>query len=213
MKCHAPLTIAAVLAVVSCESMNGPLSGGDFDPLTPPGSNRSVPVSSNSGFSPGQFVKAAMNDTAFFLKRPTGDADANKLLKLNTPVKIVSSDGTYAKVELDSGEVGYIPAVMLSDPNAPAAGLPGAPGEFQVYPPLTPIQPINDVLPVIPPSEVPPGGAIPAVIDPVAPAPAAVTPPVIETAPVPPPVPTEAPKKPAEAELKPAEAEIKPAGN
>lgn len=212
MKCHAPLTIATALALVSCESMTGPLSGGDFDPLAPPGSNRTVEVSMNSGFTPGQFVRAAMNDTAFFLKRPSGDADADKLLKLDTQVKVVSVDGAYAKVELDSGEVGFIPAVMLTDPNAPAAGLPGAPGEIQVFPPLTPLAPLNDTLPVIPPSEVPPGGAIPSVIDPsappvevpvpppaaVTPPPAGVTPPAGETPPA------DAPKKPEEGETKPA---------
>ena len=166
----------------------------------------------NSGFTPGQFVRAAMNDTAFFLKRPSGDADADKLLKLDTQVKVVSVDGAYAKVELDSGEVGFIPAVMLTDPNAPPAGLPGAPGEIQVFPPLTPLAPLNDTLPVIPPSEVPPGGAIPSVIDPsappvevpvpppaaVTPPPAGVTPPAGETPPA------DAPKKPEEGETKPA---------
>lgn len=200
--------IAAAVALVSCESMTGPLSSGDFDPLTAPGSNRTIAVSSNSGFTPGQFVRAAMNDTAFFLKRPSGDGDADKLLKLDTQVKVISSDGTYAKVELDSGEVGFIPAVMLNDPNVPAAGLPGAPGEIQVYPPLTPIMPPNDTLPVIPPSEVPPGGAIPAVIDPTAPAP---VPPPSEA--VPAPAAPEATPPPVEAPKKPADEEPKPAGN
>lgn len=201
MKCYAPLTIALVAALVSCESMTGPLSSGDFDPLAPPGSNRTVEVASDNGFTPGQFVRAAMNDTAFFLKRPKGDAEADKLLKLNTQVKVISSEGAYAKVELDSGEVGFIPAVMLTDPNAPAAGLPGAPGEIQVYPPLTPIAPVDNTLPVVPPSEVPPGGAIPAVIDPTTPAPANPANPALET-PVPPPSPE--PSKPVES---------KPAGN
>jgi len=206
MKFYAPVTIAMAAALVSCESLNGPLSSGDFDPLTPPGSNRTIEVTSNNGFTPGQFVRAAMNDTAFFIKRPRGDADADKLLKLDTQVKVISSEGAYAKVELDSGEVGFIPAVMLTDPNAPAAGLPGAPGEIQVYPPLTPLPPVDNTLPVVPPSEVPPGGAIPAVIDPTAPAVAPVTP-GVET-PVPPPAPeapkTEAPEK---------KEEPKPAGN
>ena len=220
MNCYAPLTIAMAAALVSCESMSGPLSGGDFDPLAPPGSNRTVEVSTNNGFTQGQFVRAAMNDTAFFLKRPTGDAEANKLLKLDTQVKVISNEGAYAKVELDSGEVGYIPAVMLTDPNAPPAGLPGAPGEIQVYPPLTPIAPVDNTLPVVPPSEVPPGGSIPAVIDPTAPAvpaPGAPAAPAVET-PVPPPAPE--PAKPEEAkpeEAKPEDAEkkeeSKPAGN
>lgn len=208
MKCYAPLTIAAAVALVSCESMTGPLSSGDFDPLAPPGSNRTVQVSSNSGFTPGQFVRAAMNDTAFFLKRPRGEADADKLLKLDTPMKVVANDDAYVKVELDSGEVGYVPSVMLTDPNAPAAGLPGSPGEIQVYPPLTPITPVNDTLPVVPPSEVPPGGAIPSVIDPAAPpVDVPVPPPSEPAAPVAPATPPAEAPKPAEAEPS------KPAGN
>lgn len=206
MNCYAPLTIAMATALVSCETISGPLSGSDFDPLAPPGSSRTVEVSSNNGFTPGQFARAAMNDTAFFLKRPKGDADADKLLKLDTQVKVISNEGAYAKVELDSGEIGYIPAVMLNDPNAAVAGLPGAPGEVQVYPPLTPIAPVDNTLPVVPPSEVPPGGAIPSVIDPTTPAVQPVTP---VTPATPDSSKPEAPKSEAPAKKE----EPKPAGN
>ncbi len=209
MKCYAPLTIAAVVTLVSCESMTGPLSGGDFDPLTPPGSSRQVSLTSAGGFTQGQFVRAAMNDTAFFLKRPRGDADADKLLKLDTPMKVIANDDAYVKVELDSGEVGFVPSVMLTDPNAPAAGLPGAPGEIQVYPPLTPIAPVDNTLPVVPPSEVPPGGAIPSVIDPAAPPTDTLVPPPSEPA-APATPPAETPKPATD---KPATEEPKPAGN
>lgn len=184
MKFCSLLSSAAMLAIVSCENMSGPISTGSFDPLAPPGSMRKTETAEGgSSFSQGQFVKAAMDNTAFFQKRPRGDADADKLLKLGTQMKVVTTDGAYLKVELDSGEVGYVPSVMVSDPHAPAAGLPGSPGEVQVYPPLGPVPPV-DQLPAIPPSEVPPGGAIPAVIDPAAP-------------PIPPP--TEAPAAPGEA--------------
>lgn len=217
MKLYALLTIAMAAALVSCETMTGPLSGGDFDPLSAPGSNRTIAVSTNDGFTQGQFVRAAMNDTAFFLKRPSGDAEANKLLKIDTQVKVISSEGAYTKVELDSGEVGYIPAVMLTDSNASPAGLPGAPGEVQVYPPLTPIAPADNTLPVVPPSEVPPGGSIPAVIDPTAPpVPAPATPTAPGSAlgnPVPPPAPGLAKPKEAKPEDAEKKAESKPAGN
>lgn len=186
MKFCSFLSFAAMLAIVSCENMTGPISSGSFDPLAPPGSTRKTEVAEGgSSFTQGQFVKAAMDNTAFFKKRPRGDADADKLLKLGTQMKVVTSDGAYLKVELDSGEVGFVPSVMVSDPHAPAAGLPGSPNEIQVYPPLGGSVPPVDQLPAIPPSEVPPGGAIPAVIDPAAPpadapaapAPAETTPP------------------------------------
>jgi hypothetical protein len=194
--------------------MTGPLSSGDFDPLTPPGSSRQVSLAAAGGFTQGQFVRAAMNDTAFFLKRPRGDADADKLLKFNTPMKVIANDDAYVKVELDSGEVGFVPSVMLTDPNAPAAGLPGAPGEIQVYPPLTPITPVDNTLPVVPPSEVPPGGAIPSVVDPAAPPVDVPVPsPSEPVAPTTPPAETPKPATEKPATEKPATEEPKPAGN
>lgn len=165
------LSSAAVLAIVSCENMSGPISSSSFDPLAAPGSMRKTETAeTGSSFSQGQFVKAAMDNTAFFKKRPRGDADADKLLKLGTQMKVITTDGAYLKVELDSGDVGFVPSVMVNDPHAPAAGLPGSPTEIQVYPPLNngAVTPVEQ-LPPIPPSEVPPEGAIPAVIDPAAP--------------------------------------------
>lgn len=181
----------------ACETMNAPITGGDFNPLSAPGANRRQEPTGNSGFSPGQYVSTGMDNTAFFLKRPSGNADADKMLKVNTRVKVVASDNSYVKVELDSGEVGYVSPLMLVDPNAPAAVIPGSPGEVQVYPPL-PHGGVDSV-PIVPPSEAPPGGAIPSVIDPAAPpneVPAA-PPESTGVAPVTPPVtpPAEAPKE------------------
>lgn len=197
------LPVAAALAVVSCATLNRPLSSsGDFDPLTAPGSiKRSEPgMAGASSFSPGQFVTAVTDNTAFFKQRPRGESDADKLLKLGTRMKVVATDGAYLKVELDSGEVGYVASVLVSDPGAPAAGLPGVPGEIQVYPPLPggAVKPVDQSLPVIPPGEGPPGTSVPTVIDPAAkpsdvpvPAPADVKPPAETKTPV------EAPEKPA----------------
>ncbi|MGC4015375.1 MAG: hypothetical protein QM755_12795 [Luteolibacter sp.] len=199
------LPVAAALAVVSCETLNRPLSSsGDFDPLTAPGSiKKSDPGMAGGGsFSPGQFVTAVTDNTAFFKQRPRGEADADKLLKLGTRMKVVATDGAYVKVELDSGEVGFVASVLVSDPAAPAAGLPGVPGEIQVYPPLPggAVRPVDQTLPVIPPGEAPPGGAVPTVIDPAA------TPNE-----VPAPAPADV-KSPTETKT-PAEAPEKPAGN
>ncbi len=116
-----------------------------------------------------------MDNTAFFKNRPKGDADADKLLKRGTSMKVISTSGSYLKVELDSGEIGFVPSVMAENPNAAQGGAPLAPGEFQVYPPLNTGAGLP--LPIIDPSGLPPEGAIPTVIDPEAP--------VIET-PVPP---------------------------
>lgn len=149
--------------------MTAPITSGDFDPLRPPGGNVGAGVKTTQTFKAGQFVRAAMDNAAFFKARPNGDADADKLLARGTSVKVISSSGSYVKVELDSGEIGFVPSVMLEDPNAAPQTLPLNPGEFQVYPPL-PSNGIGGPLPVIDPAGLPPEGAIPTVIDPEAPA-------------------------------------------
>lgn len=188
MKCIPAISAFAALGFVACDTMNAPISSGDFDPLRPPGSN--LVSTSNAGdnsFSPGQFVRAAMDNTAFFSKRPDGDADADKLLKRDTSMKVVSNAGSYVKVELDSGEIGFVPSVMVVDPSAAPDTLAGSPNEVQVYPPLPGSGPIEP-LPAFDAAGAPPEGAIPTIIDPEAPSPApvpgATTP--TETFPVPP---------------------------
>ena len=109
-----------------------------------------------------------MDHTAFFKKRPNGNADADKLLPRGISVKVISHSDSYVKVELDSGEVGYVPSVMLEDPNAaPSNSQTNRPDESQVYPPLNGT---NGALPSTLPTGEPPNGAIPTVIDPDAPA-------------------------------------------
>ena len=41
-------------------------------------------------FAAGQFVRAVMDNTAFFKERPKGDADADKLLARGTSMKVIS---------------------------------------------------------------------------------------------------------------------------
>ncbi len=194
MKYLPVVTVVATLAMAACESMNAPLtSSGDFDPLAPAGGAIKTGVSdSGSGFKPGQFVHAMIDNTAFFSKRPKGDADADKLLARNTPMKVVSSDSSYVKVELDSGEIGFVPAVMVVDPNTAAAE--NNPGGLYL-PGSGPVEP----LPNMTPSNMPPDG-IPPIIDPSAPIPgdpgAPVAPPAPGDAAAPVPAPVPAPLPP-----------------
>ncbi|MFT3990425.1 MAG: hypothetical protein QM680_03340 [Luteolibacter sp.] len=177
MKLFPALSTLALLSLAACETFNQPISSSDFDPLRAPGSNREPSTQSgysDANFKAGQFVQTIMDNSAFYSKKPKDNADADKLLKRGTSVKVVSSSGSYTKVELDSGEVGFIPTVMLEDPKAAhnTAGQITKPGEYQVYPP----QPIVDSatfiepLPQAAPGEQPPANAIPTVIDPDAPA-------------------------------------------
>lgn len=173
--------------------MNRPITSGDFDPLSTPG-RQATPQVIAPTIAAGQFVRTIMDNTAFFKVRPRGEADADKLLTRGTSMKVVSSSDTYLKVELDSGEIGWVPRIMVEDPNAlPVTNEPFSatnPGEFQVYPP------VGGMLPPISPGELPPEGAIPTVIDPDAPASQVPVPPVTvpgDTFPAPAPPTTPAP--------------------
>ena len=180
MKCTSAFSAAIILSLTACDTMNRPISSGDFDPLRPPGSDASLSAAVGPAFSAGQFVRASMDNTAFFKNRPKGNADADKLLMRGASMKVISISDSYAKVELDSGEVGYVPTVMLEDPNSVMTAPAVNPNEFQVYPPLNGYgQPVPSTLP----AEAPPEGAIPTVIDPEAPPMVA---PATEPAPLPP---------------------------
>lgn len=163
MKSLPVISAATALALGACETMKQPITSGDFDPLRPPGSNYSDSTSVvEGGFRGGDFVVASMDQTAFFKNRPSGDADADKLLPQGTSMKVITSVESYTKVELDSGEVGWVPSVLLDDPNAVQEAFPAPDGAIQVYPPL------DDPSATLPenPGELPPDGAIPTVIDP-----------------------------------------------
>jgi hypothetical protein len=172
MKYIPVLSAAAALALVGCESMNAPLTtSGSFDPLSPAGGTVRTGTSTGSSFKPGQFVHAAIDNTAFFNKRPKGDADADKLLSRNTSMKVISADSSYVKVELDSGEVGFVPAVMIHDQSAAASADTSG---MVVYPPLPDGGGIVEPLPNMTPTDVPPGGIPPVIpVDPSAPVPPA----------------------------------------
>lgn len=177
MKSTPAISAIAFLSLAACDTMTGPVTHGGYNPLLPAGSgNLSIPAASTT-FAAGQFVRAAMDNTAFFQKRPKGDIDADKLLRQGTSMKVISTSDSYVKVELDSGEVGFVPSVMLEDPNAAPQTPTTRPGEYQIYPPL-PGSGIGQPLPVADPAGMPPGGSIPTVIDPDAPTATAPVPPV-----------------------------------
>lgn len=165
MKYTSVFALIIACCLCACDTMTGPISTGEFDPLRQPGANKST-AAGNVAFSAGQFVRASMNNTAFFKTLPKGETNADKLLVRGSSMKVISHSESYVKVELDSGEIGFVPTLMLEDPKAPANGSLTQPGEFQVYPPLD-----NNGMPfpATPPAELPPEGAIPTVIDPDAP--------------------------------------------
>jgi hypothetical protein len=153
MKSLSFLPPCLALVFTACET-GQVADSGDFDPLTTPGSRKSMTATS-SGFKPGKFVRTNMDNVAFFKVRPKGNANADRQLPNNTEMKVISDDGDFVKGELNSGEIGYVPSVLVSDEQAGGAQISA--DTIQVYPPL-----LGDTLP---------GGGptIPSVIDPEAP--------------------------------------------
>jgi hypothetical protein len=186
MKCILAFAPLAFFGLVACDTMNGPITSGGFDPLDAPGSQRDTNTVQPPTFSAGQFVRASMNSTAFFKDRPNGNADADKLLTRGTSMKVITTSGSYVKVELDNGEIGFVPSIQVEDPNA--APIQG-PNEYQVYPPLMTGSGMVEPLPTFDPAGLPPEGAIPTVIDPDAPSvltPVPAVTPTTDTFPTPP---------------------------
>jgi hypothetical protein len=191
-------------SLTSCGSFNQPLSG-DFDPLTAPGATNKVAANASiNSFQPGQYVTAASNSTAFFSNRPSGNAEAEQLLAAGTSMRVVKTDGSFVKVELDNGQVGYVSSVMVTDGKS-AGGLP--PGAVQVYPPVggdSPLPLPADLQPAaspLPPTDLNNGTPPPPIEPPSIPelppaAPKDLPAPAAEAGHPAPPI--EAPKKPAE---------------
>lgn len=78
-------------------------------------------------------------------------------------MKVISDDGSFIKAELDSGEVGFVPSVMVMGKDQEAAQYSGS--EYQVYPPIDGVVPLEGEVPID--SDVP---IVPPIIDPDAPA-------------------------------------------
>jgi hypothetical protein len=199
------------LGLTACDTMNAPLSNSGFDPLMTPGSGYRT-TDSRPAFKAGDLARAIMDNTFFFKQLPKGEADADKTLLRGTGMKVIRVAGSYLQVELDvTGEVGYVPAVMVENTSAQPPPTPPLPGEVPAYPLAPGIGPDGNPLPTIDPTAQPPDGAIPTVIDPTLPAdpnlptgevptgvpPVPPTPPVAPpTPPVPAPTPEAAPPTP-----------------
>jgi hypothetical protein len=123
------------LIFASCED-GSQVSTGGFDPLDPAGGFGAQTQVVDSEYRPGEFVEASMANTAFFKRKPQGEAEADTLLPAGTPLKVISTDGSFVKVERDSGEVGFVPEIMVINSGAnDDSSLSGA--ETQVWPPPT----------------------------------------------------------------------------
>jgi hypothetical protein len=178
------------LLLTSCGDFNQPL-GGDFDPLMTPGSRQSdsLTAAGNYNFPAGSYVTAASNSTAFFETKPTGNADAEELLAAGTSMRVIKTEGSFVKVELDNGKVGYVAAALLLEGQATGNMAP-LPSEVAVPLPSGPVP--DDLAPTVAPTDLGPDA-----LPPIAPPSADLPPPAVEKEPsVPLPEPAKPPGNP-----------------
>ena len=145
------------VALVSCGALKNfqqPFGGSTgFNPLAAPGAlqnNSAVVVPTSPSYTPGQWVETSMPNATFFRNVPGGNATADKMLAVATPMKVISTSGTYVKVELDSGDVGFVPEIMVAERSADSVVPPVAPPGDGVPPVVAP-EPEIPGLPVTPP--------------------------------------------------------------
>ncbi len=168
---HYLLLSGASIVLSSCaalKSVQQPLSSdGSFDPLEAPGAAKKKSSSSSdssssfsaptaTSYTPGQWVETSMPNSTFFKVIPKGNATADKVLQAGVPLKFISAKGSYIKVELNSGKVGYIPEIMVIERSATS--------KVNSTPP-PPLPSTDDTVPTSDPF-VPPSGLVPAPTDP-----------------------------------------------
>lgn len=145
MKSSKLLPLAATFALSSCaqiaSTLQEPISS-DYNPLDGP----NAPLSKNKSFQPtgpsyrpGQWVETAMPNSTFFDKIPKGNATADQVLSKGVPLKVISTKGSYVKVELEGGSVGFVPAIMVAEPSSSSDNTP-----FLPPPPSEPLQRSNN---------------------------------------------------------------------
>ncbi len=145
MKKSTILPLAATLSLASCAELASNLQQpitSDYNPLDGP----NAPRLRNQGFQPtgptfkpGEWVETAMPNSTFFFKIPRGNATADQVLSKGLPLKVISTKGSYVKVELEGGSVGYVPAIMVAEPSISTDSSP-----FLPPPPTAPLQRSND---------------------------------------------------------------------
>lgn len=166
-----PLAATSIL-LTSCggdflSRMNDPLPGSG-NALDPPGFSSGDPVQvvevTGPTYAPGEWVETAVPQAALYARDPKPGDQPAYTLKQGTPLKVVSTSGTYVKVELEEGRIGYVPAIMVSQKPSPneIPIVPIGPEEITSPPPVIGGAPEPEVAPI----SVEDAMGVPALIDP-----------------------------------------------
>ncbi len=61
----------------------------------------------------GHFARTIIDNTSFFRQLPLSGGEADLLLQRHTSLRVIKLDPGYSKVELDSGEIGFVKTASL----------------------------------------------------------------------------------------------------
>lgn len=132
MKLHSLTSLVFLCSVLAnCGGSHSSIDSG-FNPLGAPGGNLGQPytVIKPGGFKAGTYITTANNSTPFFRQRPGDGSTAESLLPAGTMMRVVKSDSSFVKVELDDGKVGYVAVAMVNptvSTSAAGSQLPSVP--------------------------------------------------------------------------------------
>ena len=124
------------------------------DPLDSPGSQRRGEVR-NEGprYAPGSYVEVTDANAGLYRRFPDEEAQPSLKLASGMQLKVLKERGSYLQVETASGEIGFVPAIMVNDWGAVSS--PALPEGTLV--PVTPVDPADPLGPASPASRLPAG--------------------------------------------------------
>ncbi len=95
--------------------LNAPLEGG-FNPLDPPGLRRlkAQRVETDALFAEGTVLETLQPSSPLFREVPKGADQPFAILAQGIVLQALGGDGSYVKVQTESGQVGYIPDAMVA---------------------------------------------------------------------------------------------------
>lgn len=105
----------------------------------------------------GHFARTLIDNTSFFRQIPLSGSQADLLLQRGATMRLIQIDPGYCKVELDSGEIGFVMTAMLEPiPPKQPGNLPVNPSDGPPIinpPPIDPQPPVGSGIPdVLPPT-------------------------------------------------------------
>ena len=137
-----PMAFGLILLLSSCGGLQ---TSGSYDevnnPLDSPGSQRrGGELHGEPKYPRGSYVDVIDANAGLFIGFPDEDTQAARQLALGTPLKVIGERRSYLRVETAEGEIGFVPAIMVSESSAsrgvivienqaPAGGVPEGTGE------------------------------------------------------------------------------------